>query len=166
MLGTYDNFPTNIHKTTTFSTLISTKKLQQTLTETLNKTNNEKFTLEQITNPSQPQCTAIFEYGIAESNNFNYLDNEETKKVLTIIRKKPFQTMDFYCSIRYYKEKEGKTMPLKFDYYMIRFIFNKNLMETRVFHERGNRYVSPEDVTEFIVKKISSEFSRKALKEI
>jgi len=166
MLGLYENFPKTVHKRTSFATSISNKRLQQALIQTFQKISNENFNLERIANPSVPQCTVILEFGIAEANNFNYLNTEETNKMLKVIQKKPFQVMDFFCALRYYKMQNGKKTPLRFDYYMMRFIFNKDSMEIQIFHERGPRYVSPEDIANFVVNEIGETFSRKILKAV
>jgi len=166
MLGLYENFPKTIHKTASFATSISNKRLQQALIQTLQQTNTKNFNLEEIANPSVPQCTVILEFGIAEANNFNYLDMEETNKVLKVIRKNPLQIMDFFCALRYYKIQNEKKTSLKFDYYMIRFIFNKNSITMQIFHERGPRYISPEDIANFVANKIDETFSKKILKTI
>lgn len=164
MLGYHDSFPENVHKMARFATSISRKRLQRALTQVLCKVNNETFSLEDVAHPSIPRCAVIFEFGIAEANNFNYLDSEEAKRMLKSIRKKPFQVLDFLCAICYYKMQDGKKTPLKFDYYMLRFTFNKKLMEIQVFHERGPRHVAPEDAVNFIVNKINETFSKKILK--
>jgi len=164
MLGFYENFPENVHKTARFATTISNKRLQQTLIQIFQEINSKTFNLEDIAAPSMSKCTVIFEFGIAEANNFNYLDNEETSRALKVLQKKPFQVMDFFCAIRYYKTQNEKKTPLRFDYYMIRFIFNKNSIETRVFHERGPRYISPEDIANFVADEINETFSKKILK--
>ncbi|NWG10168.1 hypothetical protein HXY33_00190 [Candidatus Bathyarchaeota archaeon] len=164
MLGVYEHFPINIHKITIFSASVPSKKLQQMLTKTLSKMNKENFSSEDIAIQSLSQCTVIFESGIAEANNFNYLDEEETNKALKAIQKKPLQIMDFFCALRYYKIQNEKKTSLKFDYYMMRFIFNKDLMEMQVFHEKGPRYVSPEDITRFIADRINKASSKKMLK--
>lgn len=166
MLGIYEQFPQNIHKTAIFSTSASSKKLQQILLQTLHKVNNKNFSLEDISFPSLPQCTVIFEFGIAEANSFNYLNEEETNKVLKVLQRKPFQVMDFFCALRYYKMLNEKKTSLKFDYYMMRFMFNKNLMELQIFHEKGPRYSTPEDITHFVVRKINEAFSKKVLKAL
>jgi len=166
MLGLYENFPVNVHKTASFTTSISNKRLQQALIQIFNKINGKTYNIEDVADPSVPKCTVIFEFGIAEANNFNYLDSEEANKVLKVVQKKPLQVMDFYCAIRYYKAQKEKKIPLKFDYYMIRFRFNKNSMETRAFHERGLRYISPEDIIAFIIDKINERFSKKILKPL
>jgi hypothetical protein len=166
MLGLYEHFPETIHKTARFATRVSTKRLQQTLVQTFHETNTKTFKLEDVADPSVPRCTVIFEFGIAEANNFDYLDDEETMKVLKVIQEKPLQVIDVYCALRYYKTQDEKKTPLKFDYYMIRLVFNKNLMETQVFHERGLGYATPEDVINFIAGKINEMFSKKILKPL
>ena len=164
MLGFYENFPKNPHRITRFNTSISNKGLQQALTQIFHQLGNENLAIEDVANPSMSQCTVVFEFGIAEANNFNYLNNEEKNRVLRVIQKKPFQTMDFLCSIRYYKAQNEKKTPLKFDYYMLRFTFNKNTMGMEVFHERGSMHISPEEITSFVAKKINGKFSKKILK--
>lgn len=167
MLGLYENFPEGIHKKALFATSLSNKRLQQTLTQILHKSNGESFSLEEVSDSSIPHCTTIFEFGIAEDLIFNYLDREEEKRVLKVIRKKPLSVMDLFCAIRYYKMRNNGKRPLKFDYYMLRLLFsNKNSMEIRVFHERGPRHVSPQDLVRFVVSKLNETFPRKRLKPI
>jgi hypothetical protein len=164
MLGFYESFPKIIHTTAYFGTSSSKMRTQQALTQTLHKLNNETFSLEDVAGPSVPQCTVILEFGIADEVNFNYLDEEETKRVLKIIHKKTFKIMDFFCAIRYHKTQNEKKTPLKFDYYMLRFTFNEKSTEIQVCHERGPRHVSPEEIVSFVVNKINEKFSRKILR--
>ena len=166
MLGFYENFPQNVHKIARFSTPISNKKLQQTLIQTIHKINGETFSLDYFAKPSIPQCTAVLEFGIAEVDSFTYLDLEETNKALENVRKKPLQLMDLFCAIRYYKVKGEGRSPLKFDYYMLRLIFDKGFVEMQIFHERGPRHVLPEDIINLVVKKVNESFSKKVLKAV
>jgi hypothetical protein len=161
MLGFYEIFPKKVHTMAYFRTAASKKRLQRALTQTLHKLNNETFSLEDVTGPSVPQCTVILEFGIADEVNFNYLDEKETNKAFKVINKKPFKIMDFFCAIRYYKTQNKKKTPLKFDYYMLRFTFNKKSTEIQVFHERGPRHVSPEEIVNFVVNKITKSFQGK-----
>lgn len=163
-LGFYENFPETIHEIAQFASSVSSKKLQEKLLKVFYEINGANFSLKDITNPSVPKYTIIFELGIAKARNFYYLDNEETRKVLKAIQKRSFKIMDFFCALCYYKIINKKKTPLKFDYYMIRNLFNKNLMETQIFHERGPRHVLPEDIINFFVGKINRKFSRKVLK--
>jgi hypothetical protein len=166
MLGFYENFPVNIHRIESFTSTFSNKKLQQRLIQALREINRRTFNFEEVACPTVPDCTVIFEMGLAEAKSFNYIDEEETKKMLSALRKAPFQMMDFFCAVRYYKGTAEKRAPLKFDYYMIRALFGKGVVEFRVFHERGPRYVSPEDMVSFLVNKVNATSSRKILKKI
>jgi len=163
MLGFYENFPVNVHMIMQLTTSVSAKKLQQAIVQALYRLNSENLSLEAIANPSISECTVIFEFGIAEGKTFNYLDYEETQKVLEKIGETSMKVMDFFSAIRYYKWKEGKSKPLKFDYYMIRLTFNANLVNVYVFHERGPRHISPEEIINLIVARVNTLFRRKAL---
>jgi hypothetical protein len=166
MLGFYENFPVNIHRIENFSTTFSNKSLQQRLIQVLQEINRRTFSFEEIAYPTVPECTIIFEVGLAEAKSFNYIDEEEAKKALSALRKTPFRTMDLFCAVRYYKGTADKKKPLKFDYYMLRAIFGKNAVEIQVFHERGTRYISPEDIVTFLVNMINETSARKILKKI
>lgn len=166
MLGFYENFPMNIHRIEVFATSLSTKRLQQTLVQVLHNINRRKFSFEEITYPTVPDCIIIFEAGLADAENFNYIDEEETRRVITALKKATFQTMDFFCAIRYYKGNEENKTPLKFDYYLLRVVFARNSLEMQVFHERGPRYISPEDIVTFLVNEVNKNSSRKTLKRI
>jgi hypothetical protein len=165
MLGFYENFPVNIHRIEAFATTLSSKRLQRRLIQVLHDVNRRKFSFEEVSCPTVPECTVIFEAGLADAGSFNYIDEEETKKVLSALRKAPFQIMDLFCAVRYYKDVAKKKKPLKFDYYMMRAVFGKNTVEIRVFHERGPRYVSPEDLITFLVTKVNETSARKILKK-
>ena len=166
MLGSYDNFPENIHLKENYTAHLSTRRLQQRLIRVLQEVNRRTFNFSEIAHPFTPECTTIFEIGLAESKSFSYIDEEETKRVLNALRKATFQTMDFFCAVRYYKGAGEKKAPLKFDYYMIRVVFGKDSVEIRVFHERGPRYISPEDIVTFLVNMINEASARKILKKI
>lgn len=164
MLGFYENFPLNIHRIEAFKTSLSTRRLQRRLIQVLLDVNSRTFSFEEVACPTVPKCTIIFEAGLAEAKTFNYIDEEETQKVLSALRKAPFKTMDFFCAIRYYKGTAENKAPLKFDYYLIRLVFGKNSLKIQVFHERGPRYISPEDIIIFLVNETNKISSRRTLK--
>ena len=165
-LGCYENFPQSIHRIDRFNSTFSSKRLQQKLIQVLHELNCREFSFEEVANPAVPQGRVIFEFGVAESEGFNFIDKEELEKALTFLSRTRLHSMDFFCSIRYYRLKGKKKMPLKFDYYMLRTLFSKNMVEFQVFHERGPRYLSPEELTEFIYVKMnkSSSKTKKILK--
>jgi len=166
MLGIYENFPQTIHMNAYFSAIASNKKLQNALIKTLYKMNNETHNFNNETKKTVPQYLAIFEFGIAETDSFNYLDIEEANRVLDQIRKNPFQIMDLLCAIRYYKIEGERKKPLKFDYYLLRIAFDKGLVEIQIFHERGPRHIPPEEIINLIIKRVNDFFPRKILRPI
>lgn len=135
--------------------------------QTLLRVNCRTFTFEDVGNPTVPGCTVIFEFGIADSNSFNFISEREAEKMLTALNSESCKVMDFFCAIRYYKDYASSKKPLKFDYYMGRFVFTEeNVLELQVFHERGPRYVSPKDLTAFLQKKINEASARGTLKKV
>ena len=164
MLGFYTNFPQNIHRAETFLTSISTKKLEQVLVETLYRLNSETLSLEEVAAPSIPDCKVIFEVGVAEGNDFNYLDSEERDRLLSALNKKLFQVMDFLCVIRYHRMQRERKLRTRFDYYMLRLMFGENLTEIQVSHERGIRHTSPDELVKLVLNRVNAAFSKKVLR--
>ncbi len=145
------------------------KKLEERLIQTLREVNKNKFMFEDIGSPTIPGCTIIFEFGIADSNGFTYIDDAETKRTLKSLKQKTYDIMDFFCAIRYYKEYPARKRPQKFDYYLARFLLSQNHVQLQVFHERGPRYFSPDDMIAFLQDRVnggSARRSRKILKRI
>jgi hypothetical protein len=166
MFGFYETFPQNVHKIKHFVTPISSRRLQQTLIQLLHELNEKTLGLQDVGTPSITDCDTVFELGIAEDNGFNYLDDEETTKTLKIIQKSPLQILDFLCAVRYYRIVNETRKPLKFDYYMLRFTFNPKFLELQLFHERGPMHILPEELGDFVIKKINEAFRRRVLKPL
>jgi hypothetical protein len=165
-IGLYENFPSQIQWIERFTSSLPSKQLQQKLIHILCETNQIELSFEEVTNPTIPDCKVIFEFGLADSKSFSFIDNEEQRKALDLIGKEHMQTIDFFCGIRYYKGKREKKAPLKFDYYLLRTIYNKGTVEVHVHHEKGPRYISPQDLTQLIFNKINEGSIKKILKKL
>ena len=70
---------------------------------------------------------------------FVLLMRRRLKKRLTSLAKEHLEAMDFFCSIRYYKGKPEKKTALKFDYYLFRTIYGKNMFEIQIHHEQRSK---------------------------
>lgn len=163
MLGVYEDFPETIHCAISFIYKTSKTKIQNAILNTFYTLNQQTKELNKIIT-SSPVCNVSFECGIAESLNFNYIDGEELNKLKKMItRKIAFTTLDFLCVIKYHvkNRKETKKKPLKFDYYIIRFIFREKTMLILAYHERGPQHISPEELLKFIAQRIAKELRRK-----
>ena len=167
MLGLYENFPQTIHRTETFISPLSRRKLQQKIAQVFQEVNRNTCSFEEVGNPTVHDCTVIFEFGIADTGGFNFLNEDEARKLQDALAAEPLQVMDWFCAIRYYKSAKGKKTPLKFDYYMLRMGFmEKGAVEVLVFHERGPRHISPGDLVDFIDRKVNQGSKRKILKRV
>jgi hypothetical protein len=164
-LGFREDFPLNIHRIDVFNSTLSTKHLQQKLLETLHEANRKEFTFEEIADPTVPGGVVIFEFGLADGDDFSFIDEAELKRALNVLGKEKLASIDFFCSIRYYKSEGEKRAALKFDYYMLRTVFGRDVLEVQVFHERGPRYVSPEDLVLFISNRVNEGSTRKILRQ-
>jgi hypothetical protein len=167
MLGRYENFPENIHVTMSFTTRFTDQKLQRKIMATSREINRKSFSFEEIGIPIMHGCTLNFEVGIAEGKSFNYINDEETKRVLSVLKKQSFRVMDFFVAVRYHKAEDQKKTPLRFDYYMVRFVFSgNNYVELQVFHERGPRHIAPADVIDLISREVNGASTRKILNKV
>ncbi len=165
-IGFYETFPQNIHHIENYLSFISIRQLQQRLIQFLGDINRREFLFEEVSIPTVPEGIVIFEFGLAEDASFTYISPEEVNKALDFLAQEKVSVLDFFCSIRYYKGNGEKRTALKFDYYMMRTAYAKGTLEMRVFHERGPRYLSPEDLTDFIFKGINGDSTKKILRKI
>jgi hypothetical protein len=49
---------------------------------------------------------------------------------------------------------------------MLRFTFNPKFLELQLFHERGPMRILPEELVDFVIKKINDAFNRRVLKPL
>jgi len=166
LLGRYENFPEAIHGVARFTHRLSVRKLQQAILHALHRLNQEIHDLDAIAPFSSLKCEVSFEFGVAEDNLFNYLDKEELDSLQRAIVKRALPILDFLCVVRYHVTKGGKRVPLRFDYHLLRLVFQRRSVELQIFHERGTQRVSLEDLITFLTKCIKDELSRRQLKPL
>ena len=110
--------------------------------------------------PSQ-KCEVGFEIGVGEEDTFVFLDEEEVRKLEDETATRIFHFMDFLCVLKYHTvENSARRVPLKFDYFMLRFAFDKTLLELVVSHERGPRRVYVEDLMNFLTDRVKEELAK------
>jgi len=167
LLGRYENFPEVIHGVARFSCESSAREVQEAILSALHHLNKEVGGLSAIT-PHLPQkCEVSFEVGVAEDFNFNFLDAEELDRFRRSMIEKELSTLDFFCVVRYHIINDrGKRVPLKFDYHLLRFMFQEDNVELQICHERGVQRVPLEDLITFITNRINEGLSQKQLKPL
>ena len=95
-LGFYENFPTTVHRIDSFNSTISSKQLQLKLIQVFFESNRKEFSFEEVTNPTVPHGKVIFEFGLAESEGFNYIDERRTQKNTKVSSKGTFAVDGFF----------------------------------------------------------------------
>ncbi len=165
-LGVYSNFPPNVHYIKTYtSTAKSNRQLQQKIIQQLLAVNRRELSFEEVSIPTIPNGVVIFEFGLAEDGDFNFLSEAEAKRAHNYVSAHQVSSLDLFCSIRYYRQSSEGRQALKFDYFMCRLLFGRGSFEVQVFHERGPIYLSAEDLTEFVVRQINGRLNKPLLKE-
>ena len=164
MLGRYDNFPEKIHRIATFTFSTPARKIQEKLVQALHEMNTNTVTPSEVDQHALRECAIVLETGIAESRSFSFLDETEVSRLQESLKKEPFRVIDFFFAARYYKIKEEKKTPLRFDYFLVRAAFLESILEMRIFHERGPRYISPEDVGNLVVERVNRASGRRVFR--
>ena len=163
-LGLFDKFPQHIHFSEALNSTLPAKQLQQRLIQVFYEANKREFTFEEAAYPTIPNGKVIFEFGLADGEAFNFIDEEELKVAWNLLANERLDLIDFVCSIRYYKGSAEKKTALKFDYYLIRTMYNGCRFEIHVAHERGPRHLSPADLAAFISRKMNEGSNPEILK--
>jgi hypothetical protein len=164
LLGRYKNFPENVHTVASFGYQDSIKDIQKAILCAFHRLNNKVCDLDDITPFLTQKCKVGFEFGIAEDVGFNFLDQQEVDECLKFVEENELKKMDFFFVVRYHLIKEeGKRVPLRFDYHVLRFVFQGSGLEMRIRHEKGSQRLTPKDLTAFITKKINTELSQRQM---
>ena len=164
MLGLHEKFPQQVHAVASYEHQETVKDVQKAVLCTFHSLNNEVCDLGAITPFLTQQCEVGFEFGMAEGFDFSFLDQNELERCLKFVEGNELQTLDFFFVVCYHILREdGKRIPLRFDYHVLRFVFHQNKLEMRIRHERGSQRVTPYDLTDYITNKINSELSRRQL---
>jgi len=167
LLGRYENFPENIHGLARFTYSTSTQTLQMAIVQVLHRLNTQTVDMKTLTKASPSNCAVNFEFGVADSDTFNFLDEGEVKKLEVTLKQQALPLLDFFCAARYHiTDAGGKRRSLKFDYNMLRFAFKRKNMELFVYHERGSQRIPLEDLVLFLQNQINAQLADKQQKTL
>ena len=137
------------------------KGLQRAILCVFHRLNNETFDLGAVTSYLKQSCKVGFEFGVADGFDFNFLDQNELDKCLKSVTENELQILDFFFAVRYHLiKKDNKRVPLRFDYHVLRCVFQEGGLELQIRHEKGTQRVPLDDLTGFLVKQINVELSR------
>ncbi len=166
-MGYYENFPKNFHHVSLFQYQDSIRGLQYAILGRFHRLNREMFDLGAVSPYLKQNCLVGFEFGVADGFNFNFLDQNELTRCLNNIDENEVETLDFFLVVTYHINKsECKQVPLKFDYNILRLVFQEENMEMQMRHEKGPQRVPLDDLTDFLIEQINDELSQKQLRPL
>ena len=164
MLGRFDRFPKNVHEVAVFNYQDPKTKLQQTILCALQKLNIKTFALNNIMPFFEQDYKVSFEFGIADGQVFTFLDEEQLGQTLKVSEENELEVLDFFVVVRYHKiDENGKQIPLRFDYHVLRFAFHEKIVELLIRHERGTQRIATQDLVEFLTQQVNLELKKEKL---
>jgi len=160
LFGVYDNFPDIIHGFAHFECDSSPSELGSAIIRALYRMNRSGRFLSSHRIPTPLGCRVRLEFGVADGTDFNYIDEDVLSLSSDILSRVDLDTLDFLCVVRYYRIEKRMRKPLRFDYYLLRFMLGSGGGEVRVFHERGIRRLPIEDLILILIDSVNRELSR------
>lgn len=164
-LGVYINFPSIYHGVAQLEFNTSLSNLQKAVLNALYRLNGCSLG-GYLSDLIESNLDVIVEFGAAEGLTFNYLDLETLEIFLHEINRRESRVLDFFCVFRYYALKNGVKRALRFDYYFLRFFFNRGEFEIQIFHEKGLQRVSIEDLIKLLTDKINLELAQEGVNPV
>ena len=162
MLGCYDEFPASASRFAQFTYSDSLQTLQAAIIQTFHVLNQQTIDLSIITAASSPNCFVNFEFGVADSDAFCFLDKKELNRLERALRAQAFSILDVFCGARYHiKKGTGRKQSLQFDYSVLRFMFEKPNIDLSAHYIRGNQRIPRKDFVLYLKSQIDKELVAK-----
>lgn len=161
-LGTYIAFPKRYHYAQRIMLREPPVIVQRALLNTLHKLNGQKTKNDLFSSFVGSDVEVILEIGVANGFSFDYLNMETLTTLLKAADERGFRILDFICIVRYYRFRDNKRVPLRFDFFLLRFLFNgRGELKVKVFHERGLQRIPAEYLVKFLLRETYSELTTK-----
>jgi hypothetical protein len=156
-LGIYSDFPNVIHHSGTLRIFLPVDLFKRAIIEGFIKLNKTKDTIHvsRAGKIGEIKVRRIFEVGIAEGLNFNFLDNKEIKKIrkwiLELPLKQTYDPLDFvvFTHYRYSNKTLKRSSSLHFDQYFVRVDFQKPILLFN--HLSGLQRTPPHEIIDLII---------------
>lgn len=159
-LGNYKFFPRKCHYMRHLKFGAPPANIQKAILNTLYRLNGHEVKDDLLSLIVGSDVEIILEIGVANGLSFDYLDTDTLNNLLKAIDEKSFRLLDFLLVIRYYKLKSNRRAALRFDFFLLRFLFDDSGgLNILAFHERGLQRISAEELIRFLVKEMRLKLS-------
>jgi len=163
VLGCYNDFPRDASCFAQFAYVSSVQELQTAMVKAFCRLNQQAIDLGSITAASPIGCSVNFEFGIADTDAFYFVDKGELSKLENAIKVQSLPILDVFCAARYsIKNEKGqsRTKSLQFDYNVLRFTFEKENIELLLHYIRGIQRIPRKDFILFLKNQINWELAQ------
>ena len=158
MLGCYDEFPEGALLFAQFAHSSSIQAIQTAIVRVLHALNQQTIDLATLTAASPPNCFVNLEFGIADSDAFCFIDQKEVGRFERMLRTQSISTLDVFCGARYHIKKDtGEKKSLQFDYSVLRFAFEGEVVDLFLHFIRGNQRIPRKDFILYLKSQIDKE---------
>jgi hypothetical protein len=128
----------------------------------LHALNQQTIDLATLTAASPPNCFVNFEFGIADSDAFCFIDQKEVGRFERMLKTQSIAVLDVFCGARYHLKKDtGKKKSLQFDYSVLRFAFEGEVVDLFLHFIRGNQRIPRKDFILYLKTQIDKELVEK-----
>ena len=168
-LGRFINFPPITHGFINVTCHNSSDQLQLSVIRALYKLNGSSKTrsISISGKVGSYEGEIGFETGVAEGAYFNYLDKAMVNRLNDcIMQNEQYEVLDFLVIVTYHYNRDGRKIPLNFDYHQLRFLFRNSGFEMRLFHSKGIRRIPFEELVNLILDIINGEMGRQSQKPL
>ena len=165
-LGIFRNFPTIVHGIGEAFHNGQIYKIQQATIMGLKELNNyrEPYPLSISGKSGTYIGTLGFEVGVADDIYFNYLDDETVQRLYNLLNpRRNYNILDFLIIVTYHYTQQKRSIALNFDHFHFRLVFNKRRIECRVFHHKGIRRMSIDELLNRIFNGIRKNMTQSSL---
>ncbi len=161
-LGIFTNFSPTLHGTARIILDCQTNDAKRALVRMLEELNGRQQPIALSVSGAEGEVcgTMRFEIGVAAGNYFVYLDEETGTELSKLILPDKPRPLDFLLVLAYYYKRADKEIPLKFDYYHLRLMLGKGVLNIAVNHVKGTRRVPIDDLLQMLFSKYEEEIRR------
>lgn len=155
-LGVFTNLPRILHGYAKLTSEADPLILQRTFIKILGKLNSKKVEMAISLSGHEGLLPGEigFEVGVAEGDCFNYMDNSEEERLMSVLQSNGLMpVLDSFLIVKC-KVKNGRKHSPWFDRYIMRGKFTEGNVEFQLFHERGMRRLSPDELINMLVEEL------------
>jgi len=164
ILGVSEGFPLPFHGIATLSHDVPNSTLRTLVVKGLYELNGreEAYQASVAGRAGTFEGKRSFHIGVGYASVFDYLDKELYQQLIgsqQIDSESASQgVLDFLLVVSYYYSRGGKSIPLRFDHYRIRFLFVRDRVRLKLAHVKGIRRTPIDEVLKLLIDWINKAF--------